>query len=503
MRTKRFPLFRRAYGVIFLLVVVLGMLFTGITYWAITNFFEASTQLLNKDVAGHIARFTSPYGREGFDRRKADSVFYDAMVISPSAEVYFLDTMGRVMYFNGKRGEIKDWQVPLAPVLRYLKAEGKKHIVDLDPRDPERWKIFSAAEVWSEAEGVAGGGGFARAGTGGARRLGYIYVILGSHQYRSVSQMLFNSRVMPMVLGSVSFLLAVSLLITVLYIQRMREADNIRRITASEKERRDFMVNISHDLRTPLAIARGYAETLMIKKGELGPEDERIYGELVVTKLRQVDQMVNQLFELSRMESASFEAHREPFVFSEMMQEVLRATDVSGRIRLVNGRDGSWIVADVSMMERVVQNLFVNALAYTPAGAATLGAAGEATAGVAADPIAGAATVATVGRGGDIIVGLDRVGVGVTGSAASAGAVGAAGAAGSRGELVFTIANRGAPLAEELVRWVNDPDAARPARPAIGLAIVRKILQLHGYFFGVVVEDGWNVFTVRMGVYEG
>ena len=436
MRTKHFPLFRRAWWVIFLLIVVLGMLFTGITYLAITNFFEASTQLLNKDVAGHIARFTSPYGREGFDQRKADSVFYDAMVISPSVEVYFLDTTGRVMYFNGKRGEIKEWRVALEPIRRYLAAGGKKHVVDVDPRDPERWKIFSAADVWSEA--------------GAPRRLGYIYVILGSHQYRSVSQMLFNSRITPMVLGSVSFLLAVSLLITVLYIQRMREADNIRRITASEKERRDFMVNISHDLRTPLAIARGYAETLVIKKGELGADDERVYGELVVTKLRQVDQMVNQLFELSKMESASFEAHREPFVFSEMMQEVLHAADAGSRIALVNGMDGTWIEADVSMMERVVQNLVVNALAYAVAG-------------------------------GDIIVRLDRVGE----------------------ELIFTISNMGAPLAEELVRWINDPAAPRPARPAIGLAIVRKVLQLHGYFFGVGAEGGWNVFTVRMGVYKG
>ncbi|HVU95927.1 MAG TPA: HAMP domain-containing sensor histidine kinase [Puia sp.] len=438
---KRLPLFRRAYGVVFLLILVLGMLFTGITYLAITNFFEASTQLLNKDVAGHIARFTSPYGREGFDRRKADSVFYDAMVISPSAEVYFLDTTGRVMYFNGKRGEIKEWQVPLEPIIRYLKANGKKHIVDLDPRDPERWKIFSAADVWREAEDT---GKYAA-----PLRLGYIYVILGSHQFRSVSQMLFNSRITPMVLGSVSFLLAVSLLITVLYIQRMREADNIRRITASEKERRDFMINISHDLRTPLAIARGYAETLVMRKGELGPADERAYGELVVTKLRQVDQMVNQLFELSKMESASFEAHREPFVFSEMMQEVLRATDPSRRINLVNGMDGSWIFADVSMMERVVQNLVVNALAYT-----------------------------VEGPGGGIVVRLDS----------------------SAEELVFTIANTGAPLAEELVRWINDPDAMRPARPAIGLAIVRKILQLHGYGFAVAVGDGRNVFTVRMGL---
>src|SRR5579859_7121192 len=138
MKALRLVLFRRVYLVVFLLIVLLGLLFTGITYLAITHFYESSTQLLNKDVAGHIARFTSPYGSSGFDRRKADSVFYDAMVISPSAEVYFLDTTGRVIYFHGKTEEIKEWQVALGPIKRYLAAGGTTHVVDVDPRDPER-----------------------------------------------------------------------------------------------------------------------------------------------------------------------------------------------------------------------------------------------------------------------------------------------------------------------------------------------------------------------------
>ncbi len=43
---------------------------------------------------------------------------------------------------------------------------------------------------------------------------------------------------------------------------------NINELTRSEKERKDLIANISHDLRTPLSIARGYTETLFIKKKE-------------------------------------------------------------------------------------------------------------------------------------------------------------------------------------------------------------------------------------------
>jgi signal transduction histidine kinase len=518
MRGQPVAIFRRIYIVVFLLIALLGLLFTGVTYLATTAFYAASTQLLNKDVATHIAKFTSPYGRQGFDRQKADSVFYQAMVISPSAEVYFLDTTGRVIYFHGAPTEIKRWQVSTDALQRYIQSGGVRYIIGPDPRDPDHPKIFSAAAV----EGESG-------------KLGYIYVILGNEQYRSVTQMLMNSRVTPMVLGAVMFILAFSLLVTVWYIHRFRRRfddmlvvlnkfrqgdftarfalrendelelvtgsfnkmadlllDNIDRVTASEKERRDFMVNISHDLRTPLAIARGYTETLVLKKGQLRPEEEAAYIELVVSKIRQVEKMVGQLFELSKMESANFETRREPFVFSEVVQEVVHAVGagmreavgeaggaagpgetaeirtgisgeaasagVSGRINCRNCTDGSYVYADISMMERVIQNLVVNAIAYTR-------------------------------PGGQINVSLKREGA----------------------ELVFRIENEGEPLSDELLVWINEPEGVRPVRPVIGLAIVKKVLWLHGWrmeagvraeVLGAVRKGGVNYFSFTMPIYE-
>jgi signal transduction histidine kinase len=432
-KNSPFVLFRRIYVVIFLLIALLGLIFTGITYMATTNFYETSTQLLNKDVAGHIAKFTSPYGREGFDRQKADSVFYEAMVISPSAEVYFLDTTGQVIYFHGPPAEIRSHRVPLEHILRYLQSDGSQHINGPDPRDPAHPKIFSAAAV-----------------DGDTGRLGYIYVVLGSAQYRSVTQMLYNSQVTPTVLGAVAAILTISLLATLLYLQRMRlRFDELMNVMGKRFREGDFMVNLSHDLRTPLAIARGYGETLLLKKGELSLTQEKEYLELITDKIRQVEGVVNQLFELAKLESPNFVPQREPFVFGEMMGEVLRAVGAQKRIEQRGVEDGSWIEADVPMMERVVQNLVVNALAYTP-------------------------------EGGRIALTLGRVGH----------------------ELVFSMENEGAALSDELLAWVNEPDASRPSRPAVGLTIVRKILLLHGYGFRVESVGGRNRFEVRMGIYN-
>jgi signal transduction histidine kinase len=429
MRQEPFAIFRRIYFVVFLVIALLGLLFVGVTYVATTSFYAASTQLLNKDVAGHIAKFTSPYGREGFDRQKADSVFYQAMVISPSAEVYFLDTTGRVIYFHGDTAEIQSWRVDMEAVQRYLLSGGLHYISGSDPRDVRHRKVFSAAAVAAE---------------GG--RLGYIYVIFGNQQYRSVTQMLVNSRVTPALLGAVVLIVAVSLLITVLYIRRAKRRfemiEYTRQAVASEKERRDFMTNMAHDLRTPLAIARGYAETLQLKRGELSAVQEKEYGELVLAKIRQVEKMVGQIWELSKMESASFEMRREPFVFSEVVQEIVRGKGGAeaggagwkGEIACQNCEDGAWVDADVSMMERVLQNLVVNAVAYT-------------------------------GVGGRIGISLERSG----------------------GELVFRIWNEGEVLGEDILGWFNRVDGLRPKKASIGLSIVRRVLELHGFAYGAEV----------------
>ena len=264
--------------------------------------------------------------------------------------------------------------------------------------------------------------------------------------------MLYDSAVTPAVLGTAAAILTISLLVTLLYLHRMRlRFDELVNMMGKRFREGDFMVNLSHDLRTPLAVARGYGETLLLKKEELSGAQVHEYTELVVEKIRQVEGVVNQLFELAKIESPNFEPHREPFLFSEMMGEVLRAVGAGERVEQVGVEQGSWVEADVAMMERVVQNLVVNALEYTPAG-------------------------------GRIAISLAREG----------------------GELVFRIENDGADLPQDLMDWINVPgvEGGRPVRPAVGLAIVRKVLSLHGYQWRAQSEGGINRFEVRMDVYR-
>jgi hypothetical protein len=73
------------------------------------------------------------------------------------------------------------------------------------------------------------------------------------------------------------------------------------------------------------------------------------------------------------------------------------------------------------------------------------------------------------------------------------------------GVVRFRIENEGAPLPVDLLEWLNSANTSilRPVRPAIGLAIVRKILLLHHFPFSVGIKpDGINVISFEMPVYD-
>jgi signal transduction histidine kinase len=485
MKTKNFPLFSRVLVWVFTLITVLSLLFIFITYFSAIRFYQASTQLLNRDVAAHIAKFTSPFEKEGLNRRKADSVFYQAMVISPSIEVYFLDTNGKVIYYHGSADEIKLSAVPLANIREYINSGGNSYVKGDDPRDPSDPKIFSAAAV-----------------LGKSGKLGYIYVILGSKEYRNVTQMFYRSHAGGLLLKIFSIILLTTILLTLLYVNRLQrnfnnlisvlkkfesgdldarfpENDkgdlgpvtkafnkmagllliNIDKLKKAEVERKDFTTNISHDLRTPLAIARGYAETLFLnlETNNVSHSEKAAYSKLVISNIQIVEHMVQQLLDLSKMESAGLNLEKQPFIFSEIVQEfvhsfALTAFDKKIVINCSNCENASWISADIHMMERVVQNLLMNAIKYTPENKC-------------------------------IHISLEN----------------------QSGELVFQITNNGASMTGSLTEWLNDnkTDSSnkRPQGRGLGLVIVKTILQIHRFsMYAGFKNDVGNIISFRMPV---
>ncbi|CAN5862557.1 ATP-binding protein [soil metagenome] len=485
MKNMRFTIFRRFAIFLFCIITGLGILFIAITYLATTYYHEASTELLNKNVAAHIATFTSPFTLTGISKEKADTVFQNAMVLSPGSEVYFLDTTGKVIYFHASEKEIRQWQVDLKAIAKYIEHKGEKFIKGSDPKDASGKKIFSAAVVKNAG-----------------RKLGYIYVILDSKQSENIMKLLFGSHIIKLALQALIIIILLTLLFSLLYLQRISrnfqamievlekfeagdytarfetEQKNelqpvthafnkmatllslsIEKLTISEQERKNFIANISHDLRTPLSIARGYVETLMLKT-EINKEDYDHYTQLIHNKLLQIENLAKQLFELSKMESVEFKLTKEPFVFTEIVRESVNtfqmlAAEKNIILHCSECQEHIWVNADIALIERVVQNLVDNALKNTN------------TNGII-----------------DITISVDDT------------------------KVIFKIENEGNELSNDLLRWINDFNekntvtGERPKKAGLGLMIVQKILQLHHSSLKAHTSTGKNIFSFAIPLYE-
>ncbi|HEU0078008.1 MAG TPA: ATP-binding protein, partial [Longimicrobiaceae bacterium] len=138
-----------------------------------------------------------------------------------------------------------------------------------------------------------------------------------------------------------------------------------------EDVRRDFVANASHELKTPLTAIRGYSETLLDEN--LPPELRRRFAEVVKENADRLQRIVDDLLDLSRIESGGWRAEPEEVAVAEAAEEAWAALeeDASARgvafeVRIAPGCDH--VRADPSALRQVFTNLLHNALRHTPAG---------------------------------------------------------------------------------------------------------------------------------------
>ena len=141
-------------------------------------------------------------------------------------------------------------------------------------------------------------------------------------------------------------------------------------LTVSEARQREFLLSISHDLRTPLTALRGYAEALA--DGVVGAEDARDVGSTMLTETRRLDRFVADLLELARLEAHDFAAELTPVDIAGVMAEAAaawRAVASSGGVELrTDVHTGVIANTDAHRLRQIVDGLLENALRATPSG---------------------------------------------------------------------------------------------------------------------------------------
>ena len=135
-----------------------------------------------------------------------------------------------------------------------------------------------------------------------------------------------------------------------------------------EMVRRDFVANASHELKTPLTAMRGFAETLL---DDDVPEDLRKqWLSSIRSNTIRLQRLVDDLLDLSRLESGGWIAKPEVMEVRALAEEILSET--SGRAGerglSVEASGEGFVMADPQGLEQVLKNLVDNAIRYTPSG---------------------------------------------------------------------------------------------------------------------------------------
>jgi len=156
----------------------------------------------------------------------------------------------------------------------------------------------------------------------------------------------------------------------------LHDLTELRRL---EAVRRDFVANVSHELKTPLTSISGYAETLLADRPD--PETGRRFLEIIMGNARRMQRLVDDLLDLSRIEGGRWHPEPEPVDVAAAAQEVwsglaarrgrgaaAAAADGQVGFALELAPDAAAVHADPDGLRQVLTNLLDNSLRYTPAG---------------------------------------------------------------------------------------------------------------------------------------
>ena len=408
-------MFKTLYSKLVITLLVIVLTLAGIGFFALKYssemYQQEVTQKLNRSLAKNMIAEEPLLQNQTVNQIALDNLLHMLMVINPSIEIYLLDTKGLILSYSAPKEKIKRKTVDLNPVHDFMKSDTSNILMGDDPRSITRQKVFSAARI--PAKG---------------KLEGYLYIVLSGENYDNVVDQLKDSYILRYSAISLvlmfTFVLIVGLGIFALLTRRLKkltsiishysgnernrldsdvldiESDNryptsnkddeveqlgvqfnnmadrlddqILKLKSNDSQRRELIANVSHDLRTPLATLQGYIETLAIKN-DASKEERKEYLDIAFSQSKRLSTLVDELFELAKLDSCESILYAEPFSLGELMYDVgqkfqLRAEEKNITLKVRCDDASTWVHADIGMIQRVLENLIENALRHTQMG---------------------------------------------------------------------------------------------------------------------------------------
>lgn len=148
----------------------------------------------------------------------------------------------------------------------------------------------------------------------------------------------------------------------------------IRNITDSvntDNVRKEFVANVSHELKTPLTSIRGYSETIM--NGDLTYQEIMKFSKVINQEANRMSRLVSDLLQLSKMDYNRMSWNKATLNTVDVLKRVcekvrFEAEEKKHKLELICAENTPTIYADKDSIEQIVINILTNSIKYTPEG---------------------------------------------------------------------------------------------------------------------------------------
>lgn len=399
-------LYSKLAAVMLILFILVGILVVTVVIYATDMYRQEVSQKLNRDLAENIVTEKLLIKDNKINNDALKQVFHMLMVINPSIELYLIDPEGTILEYSAAPDKVKRKQVSLDPINTWLSGDMTFPLQGDDPRHLTRKKVFSAARIPQQG-----------------KLEGYLYVILGGEDYDTIAQKIQGSFILKMsswmIITGFFFAFITGLVIFAMLTGRLKKLaagmhafksgenlasldlprekiptflgdeidhlsqtfremagrieEQIEKLQKSDLMRRELVANVSHDLRTPLATLTAYIETMQLKEADLSVDERQKYLQVAHKHCERLSSLVDDLFELARLDAKETKLNLEPFNIAELVQDVVQNYELSAKEKDITlasnaGQGLSFVKGDIGLIERVLENLIMNALRHTPEG---------------------------------------------------------------------------------------------------------------------------------------